>query len=288
MQSTLKGQPKANLTMTSTNEKFCLKWNDFQQNIISNYQELRRNSDFSDVTLVCEDDQQVEAHQVILSASSPFFMKVLRNNKHSHPMIYMRGLKAKDLLSIVNFIYTGETNILHEDLDDFLTIADDIQLKGLTGNPKVDLNEFSKKPNQNLPKRSETNKTNYDINPNVDLKTPPHTLQEISTYEMSEISACKEEAMDSFKTSIVSVDSPDELDRQISSMMQKLDGKHWSCTVCGKNARDKTNMVQHIEANHIEGVSHPCDQCEKVSRSRHALAKHIYQFHKSQYLINNI
>ena len=48
-------------------------------------------------------------------------------------MIYMRGLKAKDLVAIVDFIYHGEANIYQEDLDGFLALAEDLQLKGLAG-----------------------------------------------------------------------------------------------------------------------------------------------------------
>ena len=43
-------------------------------------------------------------------------------------MIYMKGLKAKYLAAI---IYNGEANICQEDLDAFLTLAKDLQLKGL-------------------------------------------------------------------------------------------------------------------------------------------------------------
>ena len=114
-------------------EKFCLKWNDFQENIASSYKDLREDLDFSDVTLICEEDEQIQDHRVILSACSPFFSSVLRRNKHSHPMIYMRGLKSKDLVAIVDFIYHGEANIYQEDLDGFLALAGDLQLKGLAG-----------------------------------------------------------------------------------------------------------------------------------------------------------
>ena len=48
-------------------------------------------------------------------------------------MIYMRGLKAKDLVAIVDFIYHGEANIFQEDLDGFLALADELQMKGLAG-----------------------------------------------------------------------------------------------------------------------------------------------------------
>ena len=54
-------------------EKLCLQWNDFQENIKSAFGNLREDNDFTDVTLACEDGQQVEAHKVILASSSPFF-----------------------------------------------------------------------------------------------------------------------------------------------------------------------------------------------------------------------
>ena len=50
-------------------EKLCLKWNDFQENVNSAFGDLRGSGDFSDVTLACEDGQQIEAHKVVLAAS---------------------------------------------------------------------------------------------------------------------------------------------------------------------------------------------------------------------------
>ena len=94
---------------------------------------FREDNDFADMTLACEDGQQVEAHKVILAASSPFFQKLLGRNKHSHPMIYMRGIKSEDLLAIVDFLYRGEANVFQENLDSFLAIAEELQLKGLMG-----------------------------------------------------------------------------------------------------------------------------------------------------------
>ena len=85
-------------------EKLCLQWNDFQENIKSAFGNLRVDNDFVDVTLVSEDGQQGEAHKVILVASSPTFQKLLARNKHPHPLIYLRGMKAHDLLAILNFL----------------------------------------------------------------------------------------------------------------------------------------------------------------------------------------
>ena len=67
-------------------EKLCLQWNDFQENVKVAFGNFREDKNFTDVTLVCEDGQQVEAHRVILAAWSPFFKGLLERNKHSHPL----------------------------------------------------------------------------------------------------------------------------------------------------------------------------------------------------------
>merc|ERR1711997_974887 len=121
------------LLKTEMSEKLCLKWNDFQDITITAFGSLRNDNDFSDITLACEDGEQVEAHKVILAASSPFFQNLLRRNKHPHPLIYMRGVKSEDLVAIVDFLYFGEANVYQERLDAFLTIAEELKLKGLSG-----------------------------------------------------------------------------------------------------------------------------------------------------------
>ena len=84
-------------------EKLCLKWNDFQENLNLAFGGLRNDQDFADVTLACEDGTQIEIHKVILASSSPFFMEELKKNKHPHPLIYMRGLKAEALVAKLIF-----------------------------------------------------------------------------------------------------------------------------------------------------------------------------------------
>ena len=142
--------------MTNLQEKLCLSWQDFQQNIASSYKDLQKSSDFSDVTLVCEEDRTIEAHRIVLAACSPFFSRVLRMNQHSHPIIYMRGLKEKDLVAIIDFVYQGETNINQNDLDGFLALADELQLKGLAGykdiTPDSAIKKVSKPNYQGPPK----------------------------------------------------------------------------------------------------------------------------------------
>jgi hypothetical protein len=78
------------------------------------------------------------------------------------------------------------------------------------------------------------------------------------------------------------------LDEMIESMMTMtaniLGGSYGNrkaavCKVCGKEGF-KINIKDHIEANHIEGVSHTCNICGKIVRSRHALRLHKSAHHK--------
>ena len=114
-------------------EKFCLRWNDFEANISVAFKEIREEKDFFDVTLAC-DDSQIQAHKVILSACSPFFRNVLRRNPHQHPLLYLKGVKYQDLVSVLNFMYNGEVNVAQEELNTFLSVAEDLRVKGLTQN----------------------------------------------------------------------------------------------------------------------------------------------------------
>eukprot|EP00088_Acartia_fossae_P061775 TRINITY_DN7431_c0_g1_i1.p1 TRINITY_DN7431_c0_g1~~TRINITY_DN7431_c0_g1_i1.p1 ORF type:complete len:377 (+),score=102.19 TRINITY_DN7431_c0_g1_i1:34-1164(+) len=113
-------------------EKFCRKWNDYDRNLSSTFCNIREESEFLDVTLACEDEAQVSAHKVVLSACSPFFRSILRRNPHAHPLLYLRGVRLKELEAIIHFMYNGEVNVLQENLNEFLLVAEDLKIKGLT------------------------------------------------------------------------------------------------------------------------------------------------------------
>jgi len=122
----------------SGTDNFCLRWNDFAENVSGAFKELRSESDFFDVTLACTDSgsRTLQAHKVILSACSNFFKSTFRQqtnaNKHPNPYIYLRGVTYNDLTSILDFIYNGEVNVAQEELNSFLAVAEELQIKGLT------------------------------------------------------------------------------------------------------------------------------------------------------------
>ena len=130
-------------------EKFCLKWNDFQVNVTSSFRKLRNTDDFYDVTLVSDDHQQVSAHKVVLASSSEYFNKILKKNKHSHPLLCLNGVKSNDLHNILDYIYNGEIQIFQDDLDSFLAAAKRFQLEGLN-KEQEDNDEMTHVKNENI------------------------------------------------------------------------------------------------------------------------------------------
>ena len=115
-------------------EKLCLQWNEFPKIVGSAFEELKDDRDLTDVTLVCKDGKEVEAHKVVLASTSPFFLELFKRNKHPHPLVFMKGVKGDDLLAMVEFLYSGEANVGQENLDTFLALAEELKLKGLNGN----------------------------------------------------------------------------------------------------------------------------------------------------------
>ena len=112
-----------------SSEKFCLRWNDFESNVSSAFKDIRDEKEFFDITIACE-DEQLQAHKVILSACSPFFKNVLRRNQHQHPLLYLKGVSFRDMEAVLNFMYHGEVNVAQDDLNSFLQVAEDLRVKG--------------------------------------------------------------------------------------------------------------------------------------------------------------
>ena len=71
---------RSSIKTSRMSEKFCLKWNDFETNVSKSFGLLRNEDYLHDVTLVCDDNKQVSAHKLMLSACSEFFKSIFKNN----------------------------------------------------------------------------------------------------------------------------------------------------------------------------------------------------------------
>ena len=92
---------------------------------------LRESHDFTDVTLLCEKSEFLQAHRVVLSAGSSFFdgfFKAAGTNNHS--FLYLNGVSRMELEAVVNFLHMGETSVPRQQLDSFLALARELGVMG--------------------------------------------------------------------------------------------------------------------------------------------------------------
>ena len=68
--------------------------------------------------------------------------------------------------------------------------------------------------------------------------------------------------------------SVEELDEKLKENLSRVDGtKKWQCLICNQVSRFLSHAKEHVEV-HFEGLSFPCQNCDKTFRSRNALRKH--------------
>jgi len=109
------------------------------------------------VTISC-DGEQVTAHKVILSACSVTFRQLLMKNPAPHPVILLWDVSARDLTSILDFMYHGEVNVKQDNLNSFLAVAEKLRVRGLSQGENHD-NTNSSKSSKIISSQSEKSKT---------------------------------------------------------------------------------------------------------------------------------
>ena len=244
-------------------EKFSLKWNDYQKNITTTFQDLRHESDFYDVNLVTDDQNHFSAHKVVLSSCSEYFQSILKISQHSHPLLCLEGITSFELNNVMDYIYNGEVQILQDQVTQFINVALRLKLKGLvnqdTDFPKIEDNIEMKDILQNEVDEASSKKS---ISISNSKKSYGEKLNIITTINSG------------------SFFSIDELEKKLEENLVKNADGTYKCGVCGKTgSKNIRNIKNHIEL-HMENLSFPCNYCEKVYHTRETLRKHSISFHK--------
>ena len=279
------------------NEKFSLKWNKFQQHTSLTFRDLRLDKDHFDVTLACDDNKDISAHKIILSACSPYFRNLLSRNKHPHPLVYMRGMQTKDIERILDFMYQGEVDIAQENLPRFLEIADELKINGLDGSEPIrngniadgleeapnfftekDIKPFRQADFQNTDRGNdfeEQQSTSVFLSVPQEAKYSPELEPEATKFDDFDDSSLivDENSFPNYRNAAMIHSEGDDPTALIESVIQKIDNSTWQCNVCMKIQKNHSHAKEHAEI-HIEGLSYSCDYCGKTCRTRGTLRHH--------------
>ena len=245
-------------------EKYSLTWHTYSDHLRSMMKELMMNEDFSDVTLVTEDKKQIKANIHILSACSPVFKDILKKEKNSNQIMYLKGIQFPEMESIIQFIYLGEATFYDKRMDDFLAVAKSLEIKEIC-NAQPETND--EEPNES-----------------------PFLCDPVASAEN-----LKEET---FKSDLMEMPEPQERQTRVVNGKYKCDqcqktyfskhglhyhkqsvhqGDKYVCDQCDYQATTKLSFTLHIQSKH-EGVKYACDQCDYQATQRN-LRRHIQNKH---------
>ncbi|XP_026330120.1 protein tramtrack, beta isoform isoform X9 [Hyposmocoma kahamanoa] len=157
----------------ASDEQFSLCWNNFHANMSAGFHGLLSRGDLVDVTLAAE-GRLLQAHKLVLSVCSPYFQEMFKLNPTQHPIVFLKDVSHSALRDLLQFMYQGEVNVKQEELASFISTAEQLQVKGLTGNQNEESSTPSKpKPTARPGPRSSQNRQSVMTKIETDLDTKP-------------------------------------------------------------------------------------------------------------------
>jgi len=300
----------------ASSEKLCLRWTEFADNISNAFYDLKEDKDFTDLTLVCAEHQQVEVHKVVVASSSNFFRKVLKNIKHSHPLVYLKGIKIEDMEALLSFMYHGQANVTEENLSSFLALAEELEVKGLTrgknssgGNHQPPVNANSESKNgpshpdlhnhtaQRLSSASTVlSQTGWVHGENVEQRSQnnnDHDAEALHFKNKSEASKIPCDRLEPAQD-LHQFEGPGDVDQGITNFLdfnkyiskvgEGVDVGKFKCNICGQISAQKKNMRRHVESIHFPGqLEYSCPDCEEKFDTMQKYENHQTRKHSNTY-----
>lgn len=257
-----------------------LNWNDYTTSFCNSAKELMDDRDFMDVTLAFDDDEQIETNKFMLSLCSPFFRQIFKRNKHNHPLLYLKGIKSMNMKKIIDFIYHGEACVPEDDLETFLSNANELRLKGLTSS-----SQFS---HSNC---SETNIEHENTNGKMKFEQENYSDEREGDFVNDYPTENENKVMDD-DDNILIYDNPAEMfldnsHQQYDEETSKLfiegnilsENGVFKCKECGKEFSNKATLKNHMEI-HMNN-SYQCNLCLKTFGTKNSFNVHMSRSHKN-------
>ena len=253
-------------------QNFNLKWDEFEKSASHAFKELLDHQDFTDVTLVTEDDKEAKCHKVVLGKSSPVLRSILIRNPHQHPLLYLSGVQHSDLEALLSFMYLGQAEVAQDNLDTFMALASKLQIKGLSTskeNHKEEKDDLYLNNEKQEPELQIEEKDDYCENV-IENELPP-LFEERKVFSAQHHGFSSEPNRDHVKLFPYS----EGVDLQAKPGNEE---KIERCDKCAYTSKSSGNVKMHMKAQH-EGRRYSCGSCEYTSGYSTNLKKHRIKKH---------
>jgi len=277
-------------------DKIKIDWNDHNAHVVSTVKSLRNDSTFSDVTLVCE-NSQVEAHRVILASFSFFFSRILHEQPDPHPLIYLSGVKMKDMMKVLDYMYSGQVDMVFQDVDTFLENINELEIKGCdftttsATTSKSPATESSESPGgstvitedspvdyqmqtDSIPEDNQTETSTEDNQVNFPIPATWISQDVIDDMMLKSEPNVSDGNDNPFSNEGNEIPFPVDFQKK----------KQMKCKECPYITDCKSNLTRHIDAKHLQGPlprTYVCHwpQCHKILTSDRARRDHVKKEH---------
>ena len=271
---------------TRMDESFILTKNNYEDSTKTIFKNLLKDVEFTDVTLALNDEKQVKGHKAILGASSSFFRKIFQQNAVANLVLYLKGISTKDMNSIMEFIYLGQTSVNKADLSTFLEVAEELKIEGLM---QMDKAAMSASHSESVPEITIDELTIDEEESPVDEFSPAdNSSSNQSTFETS---SSQDSSMRD--TSVTSHDvssemrlqvSPDILNTMLPLPVSREDQEHAAMIVANikkntKRPEQNTSILNGSVTFDSENKHYSCSKCVFTTVHRRSALRHFANTH---------
>ena len=273
-------------------DKCNLTWHKYSDHLRETMQGMLISDSFTDVTLVSDDKQSIKAHRNILSACSPVFENILLMEiQNHHPVIYLRGIQFSEIESILQFIYLGEAKFLEHRVNEFLSVAKNLEIKEFSNETASDSdvsnsNNTSENVDYNV---SETINVECDVADTV--KKHNSTIEEQDD-KMTSLKNLLAHKVDNIEFNVTDKNEKDncaiEQEQEGTDDGSKLFNQYthggviFKCNQCTYQAKKHSDLKYHIQIQHEGTPLYLCDHhdCDYQATNKKLLKEHIQTIHE--------
>jgi hypothetical protein len=208
---------------------------------------------------------------------------------------YIRGCKLKDMKSVLDFLYFGEVSVEQGDVQQFMSLAKDLQIKGFELSDVVENENVSEVKSENSEKA--TNIRNGKEEQSKKSSPKPIDLTESKednllendvigaspsykdmNEEETENMLFRDNVVETSKSGSEQSSTLVELENKRERLVIKLEENKYQCEKCWNTYSRKDDLKRHTDV-HFPEYSYPCKYCGKMYNTRETLRRHA-RFHK--------